>query len=58
MDVCGDVWGQIALEANQMYVDEGGKPFANTVIIKKKSHLINYLKKTVCQYEIIVYDYK
>lgn len=33
MDVCGDVWGQIALEANQMYVGDGGGRFANTVKI-------------------------
>lgn len=33
MDIPTDVWGQIALEANQMYLSDGTKrsPFADTV---------------------------
>lgn len=34
MDVCPDVWGQLALEASQVYLTEGTgarSPFAGTV---------------------------
>lgn len=36
MDISTDVWGQIALEASQVYLTEGGQvrsPFANTVTL-------------------------
>lgn len=38
MDVSPDVWGQLALEASQVYLTDGStarSPFANTVIICK-----------------------
>lgn len=34
MDIPTDIWGQLALEAGQVYLTEGGQvrsPFANTV---------------------------
>ncbi len=37
MDIPNDVWGQVALEASQLYFTEGGRsPFADTVIFPKK----------------------
>lgn len=36
MDLSTDVWGQLALEASQVYLGEDGKvrsPFANTVML-------------------------
>lgn len=38
MDIPTDVWGQLALEASQVYLTEGGQlrsPFANTVMLCK-----------------------
>lgn len=51
MDLGGvDVWGQIALETSQMYVEEGGvirSRFANTVSDLNNFKVLNiYLKIT------------
>lgn len=38
MDIPTDIWGQLALEANQVYLTESGEvrsPFANTVMLRK-----------------------
>lgn len=48
MDVSPDVWGQLALEASQVYLTDGTaakSPFAGTVsfnITTNKTHLICY----------------
>lgn len=50
MDVCPDVWGQLALEASQVYLTDGTaarSPFAGTVNEEKqmlKIHLIIVVK--------------
>lgn len=41
MDIPTDVWGQLALEASQVYLTEGGmrSPFAGTVTLSKNNKL-------------------
>lgn len=50
MEISTDIWGQIALEANQMYVvDASGKiksPFADTVL-RNVFFFVEILKKII-----------
>lgn len=60
MDIPNDIWGQIALEANQMYLADGTKrsPFADTVFKNNFffSLLIFYFVRT-CDNELIDFFY-
>lgn len=49
MDIPTDVWGQLALEASQVYLTEDGKvrsPFANTVRLLRKLKFNNNYSNT------------
>ncbi|OWR43326.1 F-box/LRR-repeat protein 2 [Danaus plexippus plexippus] len=73
MDIPTDVWGQLALEASQVYLTEGGQlrsPFANTTIEKLPDkvllNIFSYLSHreicrmaTVCKrWRMVAYDTK
>ncbi|KAF9799439.1 hypothetical protein SFRURICE_003136 [Spodoptera frugiperda] len=73
MDIPTDVWGQLALEASQVYLTEGGQvrsPFANTTIEKLPDkvllNIFSYLTHreicrmaTVCKrWRMVAYDTK